>query len=187
AAARTGAPGWLIAALWVGVALGAIGVVAAVVAQFNASMDDTARWLWVAFGVVAAIATALSLGAALGLSARDRWAPTMGWSSVAALVLTVVGLPVAAAVGLGLMRAPAGSLVAPQAKPGGGMRIGGAAIAGALLLLVLMGATVAGFNQKGATPVAHVAPTPTACNVLKVGTPITPQGIGTSCGFAYKS
>ena len=187
-ARREGAAGWVLIALWVGFAVAVLIAAGAIIEPFNTALDGTARGTWAALGVVGVIAATLSIAAALGLAARDRWAGMAGWGSVAALAVSVIASPVAAAVAVGLVQAPRGSLVAPQSKPGSGMRIGAPLVAGAVVLLVLAGTTVIGWSSTpSATPTATVTPTPTACNVLTAGTQITKSAIGTDCGFSVKS
>ena len=113
-----GFPVWGVVALWAGVALGLIGViVGAVYNLFVPDMADGDRWLWLAVGIVFAAVMSTSLAAALGLAARDRWGPSMGWTSVALLGLSIIGAPLAAAAGWGLSQAK-GRLVADQARGG---------------------------------------------------------------------
>jgi hypothetical protein len=185
---REGLAGWVLVALGTGVGVAAIVALAAILASFGPDLDGTARALWLAAGIAGAVALALSLCALLGLRARDRWGPLAGWGSVAALTLTVLGVPVAAAVGWGIAQTPAGSLVAPQSRPGGGVRAGAPLVGGALVLLLVLGTSIVGFGQQGAgTPTAQVTPTPTACNILKAGTPMSKTAIGLDCGFTAAS
>src|SRR5205807_4037428 len=124
-------------------ALGFIGViVGAVYNLFVPDMADGDRWLWLAVGIVFALVMSTSLAAALGLAARDRWGPSLGWTSVALLGLSIIGAPLAAAAGWGPSQAK-GRLVADQAR-GGGIRLAGAGTAGVLMLMVVTGTSASG-------------------------------------------
>jgi serine/threonine protein kinase len=186
--ARVGTPFWVILTLWAGVALGVLGLIFAIVyALFVADMSDSDRWIWLLVGVLSVIAFASSLAALLGLGARDRWGPMMGWASVATLALTIIGSPLAAGVGWGLAQASKGQLVAEQPRPGGAMRLGGAATAGVLLLLTMSIATAWGWTHPftSGTPVSNT--TPTQCTILQADTPMTPSAVGSDCGFHVTS
>jgi hypothetical protein len=183
-----GTPFWVILTLWAGVALGVLGLIFAIVyALFVADMSDSDRWIWLLVGVLSVIAFASSLAALLGLGARDRWGPMMGWASVATLALTIIGSPLAAGVGWGLAQASKGQLVAEQPRPGGAMRLGGAATAGVLLLLTMSIATAWGWTHPftSGTPVSNT--TPTQCTILQADTPMTPSAVGSDCGFHVTS
>src|SRR5581483_10359187 len=190
-ARREGASGWLLGALWVGFAVSLLVAVLAIIAPLSADLDDTARGGWVSFGFVSTIAAALSLAAAVGLTARDRWAPGVAWASVAALAITIVEVPVAIVAGWGLVQAPKGTLVAPQSRPGSGLRAGLPLAGGALIMLILMATTVYGWNQAGTTPApageASPSARPAACDIILPDTPINLNAVGSSCGLTPAS
>ena len=185
AARGVGVAGWLLVALWLGVALGLIGLILSVaVSLFANSLADSDRWVWLIVGLVSVVAATASAAALLGLGAHDRWGPSAAWASVAALALTIVGAPIAAAVGWGLARAMKGQLVADQQKPGGGMRLGGAALVGVLMLIVAGSASAWGWSH-ASTPPSDT--TPTACTILQPNTTITKEAVGSDCGYKVAS
>src|SRR5205823_314361 len=112
-------------------------------------LQTSDRVFWLLVGIAGALATSLCLAAVLGLGARDRWGPAMAWTSVAVLAITVIGAPLAAAVGWGLSQAK-GQLVDAQPRPGSGMRLGSAGIAAALTLLIASSASVWGWTHSDA-------------------------------------
>ena len=187
AAPHGGFPVWGVVALWAGAALGFIGViVGAVYNLFVPDMADGDRWLWLAVGIVFALVMSTSLAAALGLAARDRWGPSLGWTSVALLGLSIIGAPLAAAAGWGLSQAK-GRLVADQAR-GGGIRLAGAGTAGVLMLMVVSGTSAWGWSHPYVTTNSNGnTTTPTACTILQPDTAITPDAFGSECTFKFKS
>jgi serine/threonine protein kinase len=190
-ARREGLPLWAILALWAGFGLGLIGLIAAVFWDLTVpDMSDGDRWWWLVIGFVSVAAMFVSIAAALGLGARDRWGPPFGWASVAVLGLSIIGSPLAAAVGWGLSQAK-GTLVANPSKPGGGIRLGAAGGVGVLMLMLATGAAAWGWSHPYTTTAANiVTPSPTApvaCTILKPDTAITPAAVGSNCGFTVKS
>jgi serine/threonine protein kinase len=188
-APRAGAPVWVIVSLWAGVALGVLGLVLSIVYElFGTDMSDGDRWVWLFVGVMSVLAASTALAALLGLGARDWWGPIMGWTSVVALTLTLLGTPIAAAVGWGLAQAK-GRLVADPPRPGGAARLGGATIAGALLMVLVVATATWGWTHPfaAAAPVTTSNNTPTACTILRSGTPIAASAVGSDCGFRVAS
>jgi serine/threonine protein kinase len=188
---KPGLPLWVAIVLWVGVALGiAVIITAAVYDLGGTEMSTSDRVSWLLTGIAGALATSICLAAVLGLRARDRWAPAMGWTSVAMLAITVIGAPLAAAVGWGLSQAK-GQLVAEQPRPGSAMRLGSAAIIGVVTLIVVSSTSAWGwthpFTSANTNPTASTSPASTPCTILQPETQIAPSAVGTDCGFKVAS
>jgi hypothetical protein len=109
----------------------------------------------------------------------------MGWASVAALGITIVGAPLAAAVGWGLAQAPRTQLVADQPRRGGGTRLLVGSLTGALLLMAMSGATAWGWTHpfNPGTTSSNNRPL-VACNIIKPDAAIDTSSVGTDCGFS---
>ncbi|HET7467449.1 MAG TPA: serine/threonine-protein kinase [Candidatus Dormibacteraeota bacterium] len=182
-----GLPGWVAIVLWVGVALGIAGIMTAAVVEIGGSgLQTSDRVVWLLIGIASALVTSLSLGAALGLRARDRWAPAMAWTSVAALAITVIGAPLAGAVGWGLSQAK-GQLVDAQQRPGSGMRLGSVGAAAALTLLIASSTAVWGWTHPFGGSQTGETTSSTECTILRAGTPIAPSAVGSDCGYSVAS
>ena len=179
AARRAGLASWVSIVLWVGVAFGVATIITAAILEIGGGgLQTSDRIFWLLVGIAGALATSLCLAAVLGLGARDRWGPAMGWTSVAVLAITVVGAPLAAAVGWGLSQAK-GQLVDAQPRPGSGMRLASAGIAAVLTLLIASSASAWGWtHSSAATPTAG---TTTPCTVLQPGTALTRSAVGSEC------
>ena len=186
-APRAGLASWVYVVMWIGIGVGMLGVIWSTVQSLAATgMSTSARGTFLALGIVSAIAAAATLAALLGLRARDKWGPTAAWVSVIALALSVLGAPLAAGVGWGLAQAPKNQLVSNERKPGGGLRAGGAALAGALMLL-LVGSTAAwGWSRSNGAPVSGptVSSSPTSCAFAKPGAQTTDSAAVGLCGFS---
>ena len=187
AARRSGLPSWVSIMLWVSVAFGIATMITAAVIEIGGSgLQTSDRVFWLLAGIAGALATSLCLAAVLGLGARDRWGPAMAWTSVAVLAITVIGAPLAAAVGWGLSQAK-GQLVDAQPRPGSAMRLGSAGIAAVLTLLVASSTSAWGWthsNAGGSNPTVSATP----CKVLQPGTQLTEGAVGTQCpGFSVAS
>jgi hypothetical protein len=171
--------------LWVGVALGVATIITAAVIEIGGSgLQTSDRVFWLLAGIAGALATSLCLAAVLGLGARDRWGPAMAWSSVAVLAITVIGAPLAAAVGWGLSQAK-GQLVDTQPRPGSGMRLGSAGIAALLTLLIASSTSVWGWTHSSGDTTT-VSSTP--CTILQAGTALASSAVGSECpNFAVAS
>ena len=98
--ARPATPGWVAIALWAAVAVSAVVAVAAIIAPFNTAMDDTTRWVWVAFGVLAAGATSGALATVLTVGFRIGAGARLGSAAGVGLIL-LLALGGANAYGLG--------------------------------------------------------------------------------------
>ena len=181
---RSGLASWVSIVLWVGVAFGVATIITAAVIEIGGSELETSdRVLWLLVGIAGALAASLCLAAVLGLGARDRWGPAIAWTSVAVLAITVVGAPLAAAVGWGLSQAK-GQLVDTQPRPGSGMRLGSAGIAAVLTLLVASSTSVWGWTHSDVT--TNVSSTP--CTILQAGTALASSAVGSECpNFAVAS
>jgi len=186
APARTGGlASWVSIVLWVGVAFAIATIITAAVVEIGGSgLQTSDRVFWLLVGIAGALATSLCIAAVLGLRARDRWGPAMAWTSVAVLAITVVGAPLAGAVGWGLSQAK-GQLVDAQPRPGSGMRLGSAGIAALLTLLIASSTSVWGWTHAGAgTPTVSSTP----CTILQAGTALAPGAVGSECpNFAVAS
>lgn len=182
---RPAVPTWVLIVLAVSAGIAALGLLVSAINLASPDLSTTDRWTRLLLAVLLALASSLSLGALLGLTGRDRWAPAMGWAAVGSLAVTLCGIPLAAAAGWGLYSASnrqAGS--AP--KPGGELRLGGTVLA-LVAMLALSGSTAAwGWthqNESGG-PVPKTSPTPTACTVVQPEAPITASAAGGLCGFS---
>ena len=172
--------------MWAGAALGVAGVVLGTVYNlFVPDMEASDRWLWLLAGIFFAALLGVTVAAALGLSARDRWGPSAGWTSVALLGVSIIGAPIAAAVGWGLSQAK-GQLVADYPRAGGGTRLAGGGAACLLALIVISGTAAWGASHPYSTT-GPTATTPTPCTILQPDTAITPDAVGTECTFKFKS
>jgi len=182
---RSGLASWVSIVLWVGVAFGIATIITAAVIEIGGSELETSdRVLWLLVGIAGALAASLCLAAKLGLGARDRWGPAIAWTSVAVLAITVVGAPLAAAVGWGLSQAK-GQLVDTQPRPGSGMRLGSAGIAAVLTLLVASSTSIWGWTH-ASDVTTDVSSTP--CSILKAGTALASSAVGSECpNFAVAS
>ena len=179
AARRGGLASWVSVVLWVGVAFGVATIITAAILEIGGSgLQTSDRVFWLLVGIAGALATSLCLAAVLGLGARDRWGPAMAWTSVAILAITVVGAPLAAAVGWGLSQAK-GQLVDPQPRPRSGMRLGSAGIAALLTLLIASSTSVWGWTH--ANTGSPTVATTTPCTVLQPGTALTENSVGSEC------
>ena len=98
--ARPATPPWVVVALWAAVAVSVVVALAAIIAPFNTAMDDTTRWVWVAFGVLAAAAASGTLAAVLGIGFRVGAGARLGSAAGVGLVL-LLALGGANAYGLG--------------------------------------------------------------------------------------
>jgi len=173
--------------LWVGVAFGIATIITAGVIEIGGTgLQTSDRVFWLLVGIAGALATSLCLAAVLGLGARDRWGPTVAWTSVAVLAITVIGAPLAAAVGWGLSQAK-GQLVDAQPRPGSGMRLGSAGIVALLTLLIASSTSVWGWTHTdtgGSSLTGNVTP----CTVLQPGTQLAESAVGSQCpGFSVAS
>jgi len=171
--------------LWVGVAFGAATIITAAVIEIGGTELQTSdRVFWLLVGIAGALATSLCLAAVLSLGARDRWGPAIAWTSVAVLAITVIGAPLAAAVGWGLSQAK-GQLVDTQPRAGSGMRLGSAGIVALLTLLIASSTSVWGWTHtSGATTTASSTP----CTILQAGTALASSAVGSECpNFAVAS
>ncbi len=187
AARRGGLASWVSIVLWVGVAFGIATIITAGVIEIGGTgLQTSDRVFWLLVGIAGALATSLCLAAVLGLGARDRWGPTVAWTSVAVLAITVIGAPLAAAVGWGLSQAK-GQLVDAQPRPGSGMRLGSAGIAALLTLLIASSTSVWGWTHTdtgGSSLTGNVTP----CTVLQPGTQLAESAVGSQCpGFSVAS
>ena len=187
AARRAGLPSWVTIVLWAGVVLGVATIITAAIIEIGGSgLQTSDRVFWLLAGIVGSLATSLSLAAVLGLRARDRWGPAMAWTSVAVLAITVIGAPLAAAVGWGLSQAK-GQLVDAQPRPGSGMRLSGAGTAALLTLLIASSTAAWGWTHAsagGSTLTGNTTP----CAVLQPGTQLAESAVGSQCpGFSVAS
>jgi len=185
AASRSGLASWVSIVLWVGVAFGVATIITAAVIEIGGSELQTSdRVFWLLVGIAGALVISLCLAAVLSLGARDRWGPAIAWTSVAVLAITVVGAPLAAAVGWGLSQAK-GQLVDTQPRPGSGMRLGSAGIAALLMLLIASSTSVWGWTHTSDVT-TDVSTTP--CTILQAGTALAASAVGSECpNFAVAS
>jgi hypothetical protein len=115
--ARATRPRWVAGALWGAVAVSAVVAVAAIIAPFNTAMDDTTRWVWVAFGVLAAAATGVALASVLAIGFRIGAGARLGSAAGVGLVL-LLALGGANAYGLGQKTSTVtGGAPSPSARP----------------------------------------------------------------------
>jgi serine/threonine protein kinase len=188
ASRRGGLASWVSIVLWVGVAFGIATIITAAVVEVGGSgLQTSDRVFWLLAGIAGALATSLCIAAVLGLGARDRWGPAMAWTSVAVLAITVIGAPLAAAVGWGLSQAK-GQLVDTQPRPGSGMRLGSAGIAAVLTLLIASSASAWGWTHASNTGGTGPTGNNTPCAVLQPGAQLAQSAVGSQCpGFAVAS
>jgi len=184
-APRAALASWVYVVLWAGIVVGILGVIWSIVASLGADMSSGARWTFLLLGVFSATGGAAAIAALAGLSARDRWGPTAAWVAVIAFALSVVGAPIAAAIGWGLAQAPKNQLTSNERRPGGGLRAGGAALAGALMLVLVASTSAWGWSRStpGVAPVSKASPSPTACAIAQPDSPINAGAGGGLCGF----
>jgi serine/threonine-protein kinase len=188
-APRAALASWVYVVMWIGIVVGILGVIWSVVQNLGAgSMTSPQRWTFLALGIFSAIAAAATIAALVGLTARDSWGPTAAWVSVISFALSIIGAPIAAAIGWGLAQAPRNQMVANERRPGGGLRAGGAALAGALMLVLVSSTAAWGWSQtSGRTSNPAATPSPTACAIAQPGSPITAGAAGGLCGFSLGS
>ena len=182
-------PSWVLIVLAVNAAISALGVLFAIIVNITGSdLSTSTRVTWLLLGILFAIASALSIGALLGLIGRDGWAPVAGWASVGTLALTIVGIPFAAAAGWGLVSASKAQAGA-QPKPGGPMRAVGTALVMVVMLVITGTASTWGWTHpvltSSVTP-AH-SPSPSVCAMAQPGSQITASAAGGVCGFAVST
>jgi hypothetical protein len=107
----------MVIPLWAAVAVGVVVALAAIIAPFNTAMDDTSRWVWVAFGVLAVGVASGALGAVLSIGFRLGAGVRLGSAAGVGLVL-LLALGGANAYGLGQKSSgTAGAGATPSARP----------------------------------------------------------------------